>query len=224
MAHSTANVFGLFSAETENFLGRTGGQLLSQDNYAKDLRKGYLSSSQWLIGNALKPNDLLGIANSRPELFGNALHEFLAIASQHLATMTFFGEKLPNLDDRLVLSRKKDRYGLPLARVVHTFGPDELKCFAAGMTQGQAIFKAAGASEAWAGGRARAHLMGGAIMGRNPRTSVTNSYGQTHDLVNFFIAGPSLFPTSGAVNPTFTIYALTLRTAEYMLAHWSSLT
>jgi len=224
MAHSTANVFGLFKEETENFMGRTGGQLLSQEGYAKDPRKGYVGGSQWLIGNALKPNDLLGIANSRPELFGKALHEFLATASQHLATMTFVGEKLPGSDDRLALSEKKDPYGFPLARITHAFGPDAVKCFEAGSKEGQAIFRAAGAHEVWVSSRAYMHLMGGAIMGRDARTSVTNSYGQTHDAGNLFIAGSSLFPTGGAVNPTFTIYALALRSVEYLLAHWGGLT
>ena len=40
-------------------------QLMAQDGYAKNPDKGYVASSSWLIGNALKPNDLLGIANSR---------------------------------------------------------------------------------------------------------------------------------------------------------------
>ena len=109
MAHTAASVFGLFREDTQNYLGVTGGQLLSQENYAKDASKGYLSSSQWLIANALKPNDLLGIANARPDLFGDPLHKFLATASKRLATMTFVGEKLPRADDQLVLSDKKRR-------------------------------------------------------------------------------------------------------------------
>src|SRR5262249_24729430 len=143
--------------------------------------------------------------------------------SQHLATMTFVGEKLPNADDRLVLSTPKDQYGFPLARITHAYGPDELKCFETAMADGQAAFTAAGAYDVWASGRGRMHLMGGVIMGRDRHTSVTNSYGQTHDIGNRFIAGASLFPSVGAVNPTFTIYAVTLRAAEYMLAHWASL-
>jgi len=61
-------------------------------------------------------------------------------------------------------------------------------------------------------------------MGRSPQTSVTNSYGQTHESPNLFVAGPGLFPTSGGVNPTFTIHALALRTANFLIEHWSSLT
>jgi choline dehydrogenase-like flavoprotein len=65
--------------------------------------------------------------------------------------------------------------------------------------------------------------MGGAIMGREPQSSVTNSYGQTHDVANLFVAGNSLFPTSAAVNPIFTLHAVTLRAAEYILENWSGL-
>jgi choline dehydrogenase-like flavoprotein len=223
MAHTGGNIFGLFKEDTQNYLGMTGGQLLSQENYAKDPRAGYLASSQWLIGNALKPNDLLGIANSRPELFGRGLHEFLRTAATHLATMTFLGEELPRAENQLVLSTNKDRFGLPLARVTHEFGPDDLACWEAGMRQGKEIFQAAGAYEVWTGGRVQIHTMGGAIMGRSPQTSVTNSYGQSHDIPNLFVAGSSLFPTSGGVNPTFTIHALALRSVEYLLENWSGL-
>ena len=68
------------------------------------------------------------------------------------------------------------------------------------------------------------HTLGGTIMGRESESSVTNSYGQTHDVTNLFVTGSSLFPTSGGVNPTFTIHALALRSAHYMLRHWSRLT
>jgi len=221
MGHSAANVFGLFPDDTQNYLGVNGGQLLSQESYAKDPSKGYLSSSQWLIANALKPNDLLGIANARPDLFGNPLHKFLETVSRHLGTMTFVGEKLPSADDRLVLSKRKDAHGLPLASVTHGFGPDDIQCFDAGMKQGKEIFKAAGAHDVWTGGRVRMHSLGGVIMGDRREASVTNSYGQAHDVANLFVAGSSLFQTSGAVNPTLTINALTLRACEYMIDNWA---
>ena len=223
MTHAAGNVFGLFKEKTENYRGVSGGQLVSQENYAKDPRQGYLGSSQWLIANALKPNDLLGIANARPDLFGNALHQFLATASQHLATMTFVGENLPSRENQLTLSNRKDRSGFPLAHITHEFSSDDLKCFEAGMQQGKAIMKAAGAYETWSNGPVSMHDLGGTIMGKDAATSVVNSYGQTHEVSNLFVAGPGIFATSGAVNPTFTIHAVTLRATDYVLAHWSSL-
>ena len=61
------------------------------------------------------------------------------------------------------------------------------------------------------------HILGGTVMGSRPETSVTDSYGRCHELDNLYVAGPGLFPTSGAVNPTFSIHALTLRAAENLL-------
>jgi choline dehydrogenase-like flavoprotein len=54
-------------------------------------------------------------------------------------------------------------------------------------------------------------------MGSDPATSVTDSYGRCHDLRNLIIAGGSLFPTVGAINPTLTLYALADRTAGHLL-------
>ena len=60
-------------------------------------------------------------------------------------------------------------------------------------------------------------MMGGTIMGRDSRSSVTDSYGRSHDIGNLVIAGPGLFPTAGAMNPNFTNHALALRSAEHLL-------
>jgi choline dehydrogenase-like flavoprotein len=38
---------------------------------------------------------------------------------------------------------------------------------------------------------------------------------------NLYIAGSSLFPTSGGVNPTFTLSALAMRSAARIAATWS---
>jgi choline dehydrogenase-like flavoprotein len=65
--------------------------------------------------------------------------------------------------------------------------------------------------------------MGGVIMGNDPGASVCTSHGQTHDIPNLFVAGSSLFPTSGAVNPTFTIHAVTTRSAEWIDATWGAI-
>jgi len=117
---------------------------------------------------------------------------------------------------------QKDRHGFPLARVTHQFAPDSILCWQDGIKQGKAIFEAAGAKEVWASGRHQMHTMGGTIMGRSARESVANGYGQTHDVNNLFLAGPGLFPTTGAVNPTFTLTALALRTAQHVNNRWAS--
>jgi choline dehydrogenase-like flavoprotein len=51
-------------------------------------------------------------------------------------------------------------------------------------------------------------------MGTDPGSSVTDSDGRVHGIGNLFVAGSSLFPTGGWANPTLTIVALALRSAE----------
>ena len=62
--------------------------------------------------------------------------------------------------------------------------------------------------------------MGGTVMGRSPDSSVTNEYGQLHGVPNLVVAGPGLFPTSGGVNPTFTVHALAARSAVHLISEW----
>ena len=51
-------------------------------------------------------------------------------------------------------------------------------------------------------------------MGRDPDTSVVNEWGRSHDVRNLFIVDGSLFVTSGGVNPTSTLQALSLYIAD----------
>ncbi|MFC6940583.1 GMC family oxidoreductase [Salinirubellus sp. GCM10025818] len=60
------------------------------------------------------------------------------------------------------------------------------------------------------------HHMGTTRMGRDPETSVVTPRTRTHDLDNLWVAGSSVFVTSGAMNPTLTLAALALRTADYV--------
>jgi choline dehydrogenase-like flavoprotein len=64
--------------------------------------------------------------------------------------------------------------------------------------------------------------MGGTIMGTQAGNSVVNSFGQSHEIPNLYVAGPGIFATSGASNPTYTIFALSLRGAEQLAASWGS--
>lgn len=53
-------------------------------------------------------------------------------------------------------------------------------------------------------------------MGRDPKTSVVNSFCQAHDVKNLFVTDGSVFTTSSEKNPTLTIMALSLRAAGYI--------
>jgi len=52
---------------------------------------------------------------------------------------------------------------------------------------------------------------------------VDGLYGQTHEIANLYCAGPGIFATAGASNPTYTIFALSQRGAEHLAKNWSTI-
>ncbi|WP_135854515.1 GMC family oxidoreductase [Halorussus salinus] len=60
------------------------------------------------------------------------------------------------------------------------------------------------------------HHMGTTRMGSNSEESVVNAQLRTHDLANLSVASSSVFRTSGALNPTLTIAALSLKMADHV--------
>ncbi len=225
MCHPGATVYGLFDEPTQCHMGATGGQLLSQEGYAKTTHadSGAFGSYQWIIAPAVKPTDLLGFATTRPDLFGPSLHDFMKNAAHHFANMVAVIEDMPVLENTVTLSDRRDASGTPLAVVSHTTHADSKKLWQTVVNEGKDIMQAAGAREAWSGPQTAMHIMGGTIMGQDPGSSVCNDFGQTHDIQNLVIAGPGLFPTSGGVNPTFTVHALVARSSEHLLQNWNTI-
>jgi choline dehydrogenase-like flavoprotein len=217
MTHGLLTVVGLFGEETEPHRGVSGAHLISHDDYAKTTTRGAFGSRQWLIGPAIKPNDLAGLANANPGLYGRALDEFMRRAIRHAATMAGMTEEMPNRENRIELGETTTAWGVRSTKLIHSFSDEAVALWKQHRDDGLALFKAGGATEITSSAMNSAHLMGGTIMGTAPDNSVTDSFGQVHGIDNLWIAGPGLFPTSGAVNPTFTVHALAMRTADRLV-------
>ena len=224
MAHGGSRVLGLFDEDLQPYLGIIGNNLMSQEGYQKDAHGGPFGSYTWQITSAMKPNDFSGMAGTRPDLIGQDLHDFMHRAARGLATLNALIEQLPDPENRVTLSAKKDRFGAPLANLTHANGEDLTGLFQYTLARGQSIMHAAGAKEVWPmNGLGLIHVMGGTIMGSGVENSVCNSYGQTHEIANLVMAGTGLHPTEGGVHPTFTVHALVMRSADHMLASWGSI-
>lgn len=220
MCHPSVSVFGMFDEATENHLGATGGQLLCQDRYDKRGDPGgAFGSRQWMLAQALKPNDLLGIAMSRADLYGEKLLGFMREAALRLGTMTGICEDQASPDNRIRLDAARDRHGMPLAKVTYRMSDDGRALWKTAAKEGLEIFRAAGAKDPWHGPPGGQHVMGGTVMGRDPARSVADGNGRCHEVANLFIGGPSLLPSSCCVNSTFTVHALALKSAQHMVRH-----
>jgi choline dehydrogenase-like flavoprotein len=219
-AHTIAGTFAIFDEDVQNHLGTIGAQYMSYDRYNKTSYKTGFGSTYIAVGAAQKTHDFAG---SRPELFGAALHAYMKQAARGFSRISMFGEELPNIENRIELASDKDAFGMPLGRIVHSYDQDALAVWNSNIEEGQKAAKAAGAKETWSGRvTPTSHLHGGTIMGTGAANSVVNSYGQTHEIPNLWVAGPGVFPTEGASNPTYTILALSLRGSEQLAATWGS--
>ncbi|MCC7411435.1 MAG: GMC family oxidoreductase [Gammaproteobacteria bacterium] len=224
-SHTVLNVYGLFDEDLENHMGLTVPSVSCADGtYDKQRDGGPFGSYGFGIAPALKPNDLLGIAISRADLFGAGLHAFMKRAARGLGSIVSLCETLPEHDNRIELASQTDRHGMPLARIVNGFSDESIALWNRAREHGTALMRAAGADEVWHGPLLGAHLLGGTLMGRDPAASVTNAWGQLYEAPNVVVAGSGLFPSCGAMSPTFTIHALALRTAERMLSHAAEFT
>jgi choline dehydrogenase-like flavoprotein len=223
MSHTVASTWGMFEEDVQNHMGTIAVQYMSYEHYPKAGRPGIFGSSFITAGFALKTTDL---ANSRGDLFGAELADYMKRAARNLAGMKAFGEEQPRLENRVELVSDKDEFGMPLGKLTHSYDDDAVALWNANLEQGLKVAKATGVKEAWSsrGSIPTSHLMGGTIMGKGAADSVVDSFGQSHEIPNLWVAGPSIFPTAGASNPTYTIFALSQRGAERMASQWGTLT
>jgi choline dehydrogenase-like flavoprotein len=137
------------------------------------------------------------------------------------------GEMIPN--DRSYCEidpQVKDKWGIPVLRFHWQWSEHELHQ-AAHMQETFADLIAAmggrvhGAPQSGAAaiapGGLMIHEVGGAMMGTDPRRSVTNQWCQTWDVPNLFVTDGAVFASNADKNPTLTIMALAWRAGDHIL-------
>jgi choline dehydrogenase-like flavoprotein len=134
----------------------------------------------------------------------------------HWASFGLLGEILPWANNTVTLAAQKDRFGLPVAHVNFNLHDNDKKLIKAAKDKTMEVMRAAGATEVVQEAR-YAHLVGACRMGSDPKTSVVDKFGRSHDISNLFVCDGSVFPTQGSANPGLTIQALAARTADYLI-------
>lgn len=153
--------------------------------------------------------------------YGKALKEAILQPGGWQIGMTGFGEMLPYHDNRVTLSEdKKDQWGLPQLDFDVEFKENEYQMREAIKREATAMLKAAGFRDVYpydnkTGPGLGIHEMGGARMGWNPRTSVTNKHNQLHAVPNVYMTDGSFMTSASCVNPSLTYMAFTARAANH---------
>ena len=132
-----------------------------------------------------------------------------------------FGECLPYNDNRVTLNKDvKDKWGRPSLSVDCDFRENE-KAMQQDMANSAAeMLESVGYKEVSKyvntsfPGNAN-HEMGTVRMGRDPKTSVLNSFNQMHEVKNVFVTDGSFMVSSACVNPSLTYMAFTARAVDY---------
>jgi choline dehydrogenase-like flavoprotein len=219
MFHPYAMVTGVFDARLEGYKGPTGCCLMSQEFYETDPARGFVRgySIETLRGNGAVGTALSGMSRGLVP-WGPGHHDAFAALFDRTAGMVIICEDLPETCNRVTLDPTLcDGDGIPSPKIHYRLSDNSRKMLAHAVDRGREVLEAAGARQTFASSPlepAGWHLMGTARMGTDPARSVVNEWGRCHDVKNLFITDGSIFVTSGGVNPTNSIQALTLYIAD----------
>jgi choline dehydrogenase-like flavoprotein len=153
--------------------------------------------------------------------FGAELKDGLRKPGPWIFGMAGFTECLPRKSNRMYLSNKLDRFGMPQAAFDMHWSDNEIKARKDAGSQADRILRAAGATLILGGEEKMSlpgegiHEMGTARMGDDPGQSVLNKYNQAHDVSNLFVTDGSFMTSSSCVNPSLTYMAFTARACDY---------
>lgn len=176
------------------------------------------SGTKNVIGNN-NPNAAITAKLLAQGIIGPKLDEMIRDQASRYFEISTQHEFLHNPKNRVTLSTtRKDGLGLPAPDI--TFSTDD-PYFQAGVAFTKQVYQRVatlfGATDYEPFHWVYPHTQGTTVMGSDPKTSVVDAHGKTHDHDNLYIVGPNVMTTTGTVNPTLTAAALSLRTADAVL-------
>jgi choline dehydrogenase-like flavoprotein len=136
-------------------------------------------------------------------------------------------DPVPNPDSRVMLGSTRDQLGQPRAQLNWQLSPLDkqsvrrtLEIFGTELGRanlGRLQINLSDDDAEWPDDtRGGWHHMGTTRMSDDPKQGVTDRNCRVHGIDNLFIAGSSLFPTSGSGTPTLTLVSLALRLADHI--------
>lgn len=162
------------------------------------------------------------------QLAVHGFHRFRYHPNYPLSYVTLFAiaEQLPNPNSRVMLGQEHDHFGQ--LRVVLDWRLEEFAISSIRKTVDILAMEVGAAglgrirdldtllNEQLNDPRPMNHHMGTTRMNDDPKKGVVDKDCRVHGVNNLFIAGSSIFPTTGNANPTFTIIALAIRLCDHL--------
>jgi choline dehydrogenase-like flavoprotein len=187
--------------------------------------------------SGLNKKSISGLADDNRALFGADLTRTLGNLLSRQFRIAFAVEQSPDRNNRVTLSSLKDGLGLPRPQINYDISEYTQQGIATAFRMKKLIFSKLGATDFTERAKddpsgidmmidgkleqlnygGAGHVMGTYRMGTDPKTSVVDSLQRSHDHPNLYLVGSGTFPTVGTSNPTLTLSALALRTAEHIV-------
>jgi choline dehydrogenase-like flavoprotein len=228
MMHPYAAVVGTYDDNLESWLGPAGELAHSMQFYETDKSRGFVRGAKWNVMPSGGPLGMRSGYGGRPvdESFGVNFHKNLKKVFGRSFEWGIIAEDLPDEDNRVVLDPKlTDSDGIPAPKLIYKSSENTTKLIDFHVDRAVEAHEASGATSisitklmrdcGW-------HLLGTTKMGNDPKDSVVNQWGQSHDVPNLFIIDGSVFPTSSGGNPTSTIMANALRSVRHLVENFKT--
>lgn len=223
MMHPLGNVVGLFDDDLETWQGSYGQFAYSLQFYETDETRDFVRGAKWQLMPTGGP---LAMTRSYPwggdnSIWGENFHEGFDRRFGRSAFVAIIAEDLPDDLNRVVLDPElTDEDGIPAPKIIYKTSDNSRKLLAFHVERAKESFEAAGAHSTVVAPQVREtgwHLLGTTKMGDDPKDSVVDRWGRTHDVPNLYVFDGSVFPTSTGMNPTATIAALALRFSDRLV-------
>ncbi|GBQ93903.1 GMC family oxidoreductase [Asaia krungthepensis] len=175
-------------------------------------KKDFFGGYCWMAQGPLPLEWSAAVSSSRG-LWGEALRQKM-MDYNHQVGLKMVGEMLPSMENRVTLAEEKDQYGLPITRITYGWQDNDKTMIQHALGEMQRSLELVGAQDIWRQENDTNHLAGTARMGFSAESSVVDADCRSWDVPNLWICDGSIFPTTGGVNPSLTITAIALRTAD----------
>ena len=206
---------------------------------ARDALTGRVTQGRIVLSDATQrqhrlPNNGFGLLPLREAGIGPLMRSVGSVVRDFSATgkkTRYFGglsinlEPLPDPSNRISLSAEVDALGMPRTRLHWDLTENDrkaairsLEVFATELgrsLRGRVKVQLA-LDGPWTRMSFSSHHIGTTRMHEDPRQGVVDANARVHGVSNLYVAGSSVFPTAGLVNPTLTIVALAIRLADHL--------
>jgi choline dehydrogenase-like flavoprotein len=210
------------SADYEGFADQKTEGKRPTDGYIPRFRNVFKQETDFLRGYAA------GFGSERYEHgnydgVGATLRENLASTKLDMWRVGshMMGETIPKVTNHVRLDdQKKDAWGMPTLIVSIDYDDNDEKMIKDYLQEFTEMYEKAGFTNIRTSDSKQApgldiHEMGGARMGKDPKTSLLNEWNQLHACKNVFVTDGACMTSTSTQNPSLTYMAITARAVDY---------